>query len=88
MKQQASLSPFMAAIVGDSDNSSTSTPDQDFETENALLMDKISSLKSEIEHMQSLLDNHKNCTKYSQPASSLAWLDSKAEKAQSIQHPA
>lgn len=68
------------------DHATSTARSQDYKTENAALKSKITSLRCEIQEMQSLLDNHKDCSKYPQTATTA--LDSKAEEAASLKCPA
>jgi hypothetical protein len=70
--------------MDDSDHT-TSTTSQDYEAANEELKCKIRYLNSEIQIMQSLLENHKNCSKYQQNSSSL---NSKVSKTQTVKCPA
>lgn len=75
----------MAYTSNDSDHTTSTTRDQDYETENEELKSKIRYLNSEIQLIQSLLENHKHCTKYRQNTSTM---DSKTAKTQSVKCPA
>ncbi|KAI1046367.1 hypothetical protein LB505_009129 [Fusarium chuoi] len=61
------------------DHATSTARSQDYKTENAALKSKISSLQSEIQEIQALLDSHKHCSKY--PQITTTALDSKAEEA-------
>lgn len=77
----------IAAITYDTSTRPRTTPgrDQDYDIQNAHLRSEISNLKKKVQQMQSLLNDHKNCAKYSNHSPQL---DSKATKASPLECPA
>jgi hypothetical protein len=75
----------MAAIIHNTSPRTTPDRDQDYDTQNAHLRSEISNLEKKVQQMQSLLNEHKNCTKYPYIPPQL---DSKATKASTLECPA
>ncbi|EWG36048.1 hypothetical protein FVEG_14608 [Fusarium verticillioides 7600] len=70
----------------EADHATSTARSQDYKTENEALKSKITALQCEIQEIQSLLDNHKDCSKY--PQTTVTALNSKAEEAASLKCPA
>ncbi|KAL3605237.1 hypothetical protein FPOAC2_00179 [Fusarium poae] len=66
----------------DSDQSTYTNHNQNYESQNEQLRSKIRLLSTEIEVMQELLENHKHCSTYRQ--NSLSKMDSKAGETASL----